>query len=45
MKNENKTQKVINEYKSAGKKTDPYGSYTGNCKGKREKPVQDADDL
>ncbi len=45
VKNESKARKVINEYKRAGKKTDPDGWYTGNCKGKKEKPVQDADDL
>ena len=26
-------------------KSDPLGSYTGRAKDKREKPVQDADDL
>lgn len=26
-------------------KTDPNGSYTGVCDDKKEKPVQDADDL
>lgn len=25
--------------------TDPNGSYTGNCEDKKDKPVQDADDL
>ncbi len=45
MKNESKAKKVVKEYNKAGKKTDPDGWYTGNCKNKKERPVQDADDL
>ena len=45
MEKENKAKKVVNEYKKAGKRTDPDGWYTGNCIDKKEKPVQDADDL
>ena len=45
MERENKAKKVVNEYKKAGKRTDPDGWYTGNCRDKKEKPVQDADDL
>lgn len=45
MKKENKAKKVVNEYKKSGKRTDPDGWYTGNCRDKNEKPVQDADDL
>ncbi len=45
MKNESKAKKVVNEYKKSGKKTDPEGWYTGNFRNKKERPVQDADDL
>lgn len=41
-----KAKKAVDAYKNSGKRTDPNGSYTGNCRGcKKEKPVQDADDL
>ncbi len=41
--NKDKTiQQIINQKPSI---TDPDGSYTGKPEDKREKPVQDADDL
>lgn len=42
MKNIKKEKMITKNFKS---KTDPQGSYTGNCDNSYEKPVQDADDL
>lgn len=46
-KNVKKTaEKVVKAYiNKKSEKTDPLGSYTGVAKNKKEKPVQDADDL
>ena len=37
-----KALKTVNNFYSSD---DPFGSYTGICADKRERPVQDADDL
>ena len=45
-KKTDKAQAVINAYQSTKKHFDPQGSYTGTSKSaKKEKPMQDADDL
>ena len=41
-----KSQEVVDEIRKVGKKTDPQGCYTGrDVNAKKEKPVQDQDDL
>lgn len=45
-KSNSKTQKAIDAFATpSAKRTDPFGSYTGQPRNKNEVPVQDADDL
>ncbi len=45
-KNSKKVNEIIKSYSDKENfKADPFGSWTGRCEDKKEKPIQDADDL